>query len=177
MTRQDFENVLKIGEHVGVEFKRGGNGAQNDTFETICAFLNRFGRADELGSGVRNLFHYTKQYSGRTPEMDEGDIFKVTVPLVSEGAQESLDGTNDPANPRPSGAGTSSGLKSSLNQTGKSVIEAIGNDSGVTIPQLQEYLGMSRNGVKKAQERLKTSGVIRCVGSDKGGYWEIIGVD
>ena len=42
MTRNEFENILKIGEHVGVEFKRGGNGAQNDTFETICAFLNAY---------------------------------------------------------------------------------------------------------------------------------------
>jgi hypothetical protein len=47
MTKLDFENVLKVGEHIGVEFKRGGNGAQNDTFETICAFLNRFGESGE----------------------------------------------------------------------------------------------------------------------------------
>ena len=50
MTRQDFENILKVGEHVCVEFKRGGNGAQNDTFETICAFLNRFGGVHNQGT-------------------------------------------------------------------------------------------------------------------------------
>ena len=49
MTKETFENVLKIGENVCVEFKRGGNGAQNDTFETICAFLNRFGGDIFLG--------------------------------------------------------------------------------------------------------------------------------
>ena len=43
MTSKDFEHFRQLGENVGVEFKRGGNGAQSDTFETICAFLNRFG--------------------------------------------------------------------------------------------------------------------------------------
>lgn len=43
MTARDFEHFRQLGENVGIEFKRGGNGAQADTFESICAFLNRFG--------------------------------------------------------------------------------------------------------------------------------------
>ena len=39
--------------------------------------------ADELGSGVRKLFRYSKLYSGRKPELAEGDIFKVFVPLCA----------------------------------------------------------------------------------------------
>ena len=45
MTRKDFESVLKMGEHVGVEFKRGGNGAQNDTFEATWDIV---GENDEV---------------------------------------------------------------------------------------------------------------------------------
>ena len=52
MTESDFEHFRQLGEDVGIEFKRGGNGAQTDTFETICAFLNRFG--GELFLGVEN---------------------------------------------------------------------------------------------------------------------------
>ena len=43
MRAADFHRFQQGGENVCVEFKRGGNGAQKDTFETICAFLNRFG--------------------------------------------------------------------------------------------------------------------------------------
>ena len=32
-----------IGETVAVEFKRCGNGIENDTYESVCSFLNRFG--------------------------------------------------------------------------------------------------------------------------------------
>ena len=39
------------------------------------------GRADQLGSGVRNLYRYTKMYSGGEPELIEGDVFKTIVPL------------------------------------------------------------------------------------------------
>ena len=38
-----LESILKIGETVAVEFKRCGNGIENDTYESVCSFLNRFG--------------------------------------------------------------------------------------------------------------------------------------
>lgn len=36
---------------------------------------------EQLGSGVRNLFKYSRFYSGQDPEFVEGDIFKIIVPL------------------------------------------------------------------------------------------------
>ncbi len=49
----------------------------------IARFFKEIGRADELGSGVRNLFKYCRHYSGgKDPEMIEGDIFKCIVPLT-----------------------------------------------------------------------------------------------
>lgn len=38
-----LESILEIGETVAVEFKRCGNGIENDTYESVCSFLNRFG--------------------------------------------------------------------------------------------------------------------------------------
>jgi ATP-dependent DNA helicase RecG len=34
-----------------------------------------------LGSGVRNLYRYTKIYSGGEPELVEGDVFRTIVPI------------------------------------------------------------------------------------------------
>lgn len=47
----------------------------------IANFFHQIGRADELGSGVRNLYHYVRIYSGADPVFDEGDVFRLTVPL------------------------------------------------------------------------------------------------
>lgn len=47
----------------------------------IASFFRNIGYADQLGSGVRNLFKYSKIYSGEEPVFDEGDVFRITVPL------------------------------------------------------------------------------------------------
>ena len=47
----------------------------------LASFFINIGRADVLGSGVRNLYKYTKIYSGGEPELIEGDVFKTIVPL------------------------------------------------------------------------------------------------
>jgi len=47
----------------------------------IAAFLRNIGMADELGSGVRRLFKYVRRYSGKDPQMLDGDVFRTFVPL------------------------------------------------------------------------------------------------
>ena len=47
----------------------------------IAAFFRNIGYADQLGSGVRNLFKYSKYYSGHEPQFKEGDVFRIIVPL------------------------------------------------------------------------------------------------
>lgn len=39
------------------------------------------GYADSLGSGVRNLYKYTKIYSDAEPDFEEGDVFRLIVPM------------------------------------------------------------------------------------------------
>ena len=39
----NIKQILAVGENVVVEFKRCGNGIKADAYESICAFLNRFG--------------------------------------------------------------------------------------------------------------------------------------
>ena len=49
----------------------------------ISKVFREIGLADELGSGMRNTYKYTKLYSGGTPEFIEGDVFRTVVPLTS----------------------------------------------------------------------------------------------
>jgi ATP-dependent DNA helicase RecG len=52
----------------------------------LARFFGNIGRADKLGSGVRNLYKYTKIYSGSEPELIEGEVFKTIIPLTGIGA-------------------------------------------------------------------------------------------
>jgi ATP-dependent DNA helicase RecG len=50
----------------------------------LAWFFVNIGRADWMGSGIRNLYKYTKIYSGCEPELIEGDIFKTIIPIRSD---------------------------------------------------------------------------------------------
>ena len=50
---------------------------------TISAVFREIGYADELGSGMRNSYKYTKLYSGAEPEFIEGDVFRIIIPLTT----------------------------------------------------------------------------------------------
>jgi len=64
----------------------------------LSRFFINIGRADVLGSGVRNLYLYTKIYSGGEPELIDGDVFKTIVPLISSNGLISGNTSNDVSN-------------------------------------------------------------------------------
>lgn len=47
----------------------------------ISKVFREIGLADELGSGMRNTYKFTKLYSGGIPQFVEGDVFKTVIPL------------------------------------------------------------------------------------------------
>ena len=49
----------------------------------LASFFIHIGRADILGSGVRNLYKFTKMYSGGEPELTDGDVFMTIVPYTN----------------------------------------------------------------------------------------------
>lgn len=64
MNLNELQAILTIGETVAVEFKRCGSGIENDTYETVCSFLNRFGGDLFLGvldDGISNWGFRKKQ--------------------------------------------------------------------------------------------------------------------
>lgn len=44
----------------------------------------------QFGAGVRNLFKYSKFYSGKDPEFMEGDVFRIIVPLNDRNKDEDI---------------------------------------------------------------------------------------
>jgi len=49
MDEKQFRKILKNGENIHVEFKRGTKGAESDTYITICSMLGRYGGDIFLG--------------------------------------------------------------------------------------------------------------------------------
>ncbi len=127
--------------------------------------------ADELGSGVRNMFKYTKIYSGgRFPEIKEMDTFKVTVPYVGEKVKLS-DSKNEDFDGAIGGAigGAIMGLSKSMKDRQVAIIKSIFLQPGIKAVELQNMFQVSERTIFEDLHRLKK--YIEYVGSKKtGGY-------
>jgi ATP-dependent DNA helicase RecG len=53
----------------------------------IGAFFREIDRADELGSGMRNMMQYGKKYGGADPQLIEGDVFRMVVSVPEFGKE------------------------------------------------------------------------------------------
>lgn len=61
----------------------------------ISKVFREIGLADELGSGMRNTYKFTKLYSGGVPQFVEGDVFKTVIPLNETATMKSGPKSND----------------------------------------------------------------------------------
>lgn len=124
----------------------------------IASFFTNIGNADELGSGTRNIFKYTKLYSGTIPEILEDDIFKIIVPLNNN---YSFD-----ANTK-----KESETKIHLSVNQEKILQEIKNDSSVTAKILSEKIGISERKIQNNLKFLKEKNLISRIGGNKNGKW------
>lgn len=150
----------------------------------IANFFHQIGRADELGSGVRNLYRYVQLYSGSTPAFDEEDVFRLVVPLNDGHSPETVgDETNLQTKPDTTRKTTQkttrkttrkTALHPTLKGNALKLAEAIADNRNLLIEQMMELTGLSRDGVNYQLRTLKkTAGLVR-VGGRKSGHWEFV---
>lgn len=149
-----------------------GHGALNlATFEPfpknppISKVFREIGIADELGSGMRNTYKFTKMYSGANPQFVEGDIFRITIPLT-----EVATATVGPEGSVPHDVPHKVPHEVSHNDAVKRIYEMIAENPHITRKEMGERLGMS---MKTIGRKIKNIGNIKYVGSGNNGHWEI----
>jgi ATP-dependent DNA helicase RecG len=121
-------------------------------------FVN-IGRADYMGSGVRNLYKFTKIYSGGEPELIEGDIFKTIIPIT--------------ATSTPSGDDVDVDIGGDMSHVTK-ILKILTAEPDATQVRIAEFTGLSTRTVSREIKSLRDSGKIRRIGSDRSGYWELV---
>lgn len=115
----------------------------------IGAFFREIDRADELGSGMRNLWHYGRLYGGTDPQLIEGDVFRMIISIPEFGQQTAAGNSErNGAGPRGDQVGTKSG-------PGR---DQVGTKSGPSRDQVGAKLGPSRSqaGAKPGPSRHTT---------------------
>lgn len=70
---------------------------------------------------------------------------------------------------------TNDALKSKEKSKEK-ILQIIANNPCVTTRELSELVGLSIAGIEKNMRQMKEKGLIRRIGPDRGGYWEVLEV-
>ena len=178
-----------------------GQGTLNlDTFEPfaknppISKVFREIGLADELGSGMRNTYKYTKMYSGGEPVFFEGDVFRITIPLSevatatvgparivpANGNTKKTDGIiNEGTNPNEEINGDINpngeiNEEATLSQTDKQLIELIRNNPDIKRSDMISALEIGKSTLDRLLKKLKNKGVIEHSGSNKTGCWRVL---
>lgn len=126
----------------------------------VSKFFRQIGRAEELGSGIRNMFKYVSHYTPRkSPDFFEGDIFKafipVPVPQVPESKDQSLKKRGKPELGE-------SGVKITANQQG--ILKLISEDKDVSIVEIADRMEIATSTVENNIIKLKEKDLLERVG-------------
>jgi ATP-dependent DNA helicase RecG len=137
---------------------------------TIAKFFKEIGMADELGSGVRNVFRYGPAYArGAVPELVEGDVFKTVIPIRRIEFPVVSPKTGWPEIRVRLGEK----LGERLGENECRILEILWQNQAFTIPELAKRLKISTTAVENNIAKLKKKGLLDRVGSDKKGHWKI----
>lgn len=140
----------------------------------ISKVFREIGLADELGSGMRNTYKYTKMYSGGEPQFMEGDVFRITIPLTEVATATVGPDTNLPTNEAINGE-TNGEINGEINlsETDKKVLAVIKNDPHIKRFDIISSLEIGKSTLDRSLKKLKNAGLLERIGSNKTGYWKI----
>jgi ATP-dependent DNA helicase RecG len=131
----------------------------------IAAFFRNIWYADELGSGVRNLYRYGRLYSGKTPEMLDGDVFKIVVPLDDSYSFDAQIGKAQ--NKAQIKRSDDCALFENL------ILNYLRDNPQATQIETAKAIGKSRRAVQDAIALLKENGLLAREGARKNGRWTV----
>ena len=112
------------------------------------------GFGENIGSGFPKIIAAWKETGWGEPELKnkiEVDEVELVLPVSA----------------------TANDIKDSQKSSQK-IIELIQENPNVTTSEMAEKIGVTRRAIAKITGALQAEGVIRRVGPDKGGHWELI---
>lgn len=113
------------------------------------------GRAEHLGTGIRNVYHYAPLYFGEEPLLLDEDMFQVQFRISSEKQMLINEPINEP-------------IKSSLNVRQRGIEALISQNKYITKEELKDRCSVSISTIKRD---IKLIGYV-WVGTSRAGSWQ-----
>jgi ATP-dependent DNA helicase RecG len=162
-------NRAVTGEAITLE-----NYTPNPKNPLIASFFRNIGLADELGSGVRRLYYYSRRYSGQDPQLVDGDVFRIVVPLDDAYSFDAEKDKPQTANRKPQTANRKRGGlygETVCAPTELAVLAFLRKNPTATHNEIANAVGKSVRTVQSAVSSLKKKELLAHEGARNNGRW------
>ncbi len=122
----------------------------------IANVFHQIGRAEELGSGTRNLYKYSRLYAGGDPNLKDGDVFEAFVPVPSL-----------VTNPVSQGVAQDDTIDSAI-------IDVLSKGESVPISAIMPHTGVSERTVRRHLAALAEKGLVAMEGKGRWTTYRIV---
>jgi ATP-dependent DNA helicase RecG len=129
----------------------------------IAGAFHRTGAVEVWGRGTNRVIAMCKEHGVTPPIFEERSGFLVVTfkaQMVQGGAP---------------GEDTQKTTQDATQKTTQKIVALISQNPQITRQRLARETGISADGIKYHLKRLRQKGVIRRIGPDKGGHWEVVG--
>lgn len=143
-------------------YEGGESKARNQHIQTM---LRMIGFGENLGSGFPLILSAWNEKHWLKPELvEQPELMQVKLTLT-------IETKNAPVN-APVNASVNAPVK--LSKTQKKILLIVQENKYATYEELANAIGVDRTTIRRNIATMKKKGVIRRVGGDKNGYWEVL---
>jgi ATP-dependent DNA helicase RecG len=135
----------------------------------IAALFHRIEYIEQMGTGINRMQGQVKEYGLKPISF----AFTSFVTATFERGTETIEKTVEI---RDKFGINSVEIRNKFGDNAFNVLEYIKSDSSITSNKIAELLSLTQRTVEKKIAELKNAGILKRVGSNKTGYWEIVGI-
>ena len=106
--------------------------------------------------------------------VDDHLIFLVTIPIYNGSNESSEKGLLGSEKSSEKDSKSSEKSTSGSEKSSEKILDLIKNKPTISAAEIAMEIDMSARGVEKQIRKLREAGIIKRIGADRGGYWEII---
>ncbi|MBR1889602.1 MAG: putative DNA binding domain-containing protein [Alloprevotella sp.] len=136
----------------------------------IAAFLKAYHFVKEFGEGFDRICREQEANGANVPSFRTDEfILKITVPKVIEKMNVNDEKVNINVTEN-----VTENVTDTSQKTSQKIIDLIKEDPYISTSKMAEIIGVDRRNIARNIKKLQEQGIVRRVGPDKGGFWEVM---
>jgi len=135
----------------------------------LFSLMDRMELVENVGSGIKRMRDAIQEYGLKPPVIEAGDDW-FTITFVRKPQQVSVEDTTQKTTQKTTQR--KAGL--TTQKTRAHILSLMQENPAITREQLAATIGVTTDGIRYHLRKLKQDNIIRRVGPDKGGFWEVL---